>query len=823
MEDSFRTLTGAVLVAAAVSVLAIAPAAVSAQEQPVQAVQPVEVADVVVRGNERFAEDVILSTAGIRLGEQVTFRDIRQAIRRLWDTQQYADVHVYAEEIDPTDPASPVRIILEVEEQPHVAYVDFRGLEHVRPRQVRDTASLQAGQPYDPAKVTRAEAFVREALADKGIRLRSIEHRLEPIEGVENEYRLIFDVVEGSRVAIAEIEIQGNEVFSDEEIEGAMTTREEGFLWYRSGLFDEAQLRTDLRQTLPAFYGDRGYIDFTVVGDTLIVDPETGKGRLEIRVDEGPRYRLVAFDVQGNRQFPTDQLRTYYESARGGILSGFGIGGIGAEQGQRASEQPVFNQGRFEQATEDVSQLYRNQGYLYAQVVPFVERTQTEDGDPAVRVGWDIVEREPAYVNRVSIVGNTYTHEDVIRDRIFILPGDVYSEELLIQSYRGIMGLGFFESPMPTPQMEQMENGDINVTFEVKEKQTGSINFGTTIGGWGGIAGFLGYDHPNLFGQAKNGHLRWEFGRRYNNFSASYSDPAIMGTRYSGSVSLFSTKENRFFNFPEGERRRTGASLRFGIPVPFDRRFSRFFVGYQLSRTEYENFGDDEGDIFSLPPGLLSSLSLSLMRNTLDNPVFPTVGTRQELRAEFSGGVLGGDGDFQTYTLQGQWWAPVGEFGGGQPGVRPVRTALGIQAEAGAIFGDASNFPFERFWMGGVQFGQSLRGYDETTITPLGYIPERAAGVRLSERLGNAYMKVTAQYAIRFNDNVSISAFGDAGNIWRDPLDINPTRMFRGAGFGVQLVTPFGPIGLDYAYGFDKTEPGWQLHFKFGQQAAGVR
>ncbi|MDX1674243.1 MAG: BamA/TamA family outer membrane protein, partial [Longimicrobiales bacterium] len=419
--------------------------------------------------------------------------------------------------------------------------------------------------------------------------------------------------------------------------------------------------------------------------------------------------------------------------------------------------------------------------------------------------------------------GNTYTHEDVIRDRIFILPGDVYSEQLLIQSYRGIMGLGFFESPMPTPQMEQMENGDINVTFEVKEKQTGSINFGTTIGGWGGIAGFLGYDHPNLFGQAKNGHLRWEFGRRYNNFSASYSDPAIMGTRYSGSVSLFSTKENRFFNFPEGERRRTGASLRFGIPVPFDRRFSRFFVGYQLSRTEYENFGDDEGDIFSLPPGLLSSLSLSLMRNTLDNPVFPTVGTRQELRAEFSGGVLGGDGDFQTYTLQGQWWAPVGEFGGGQPGVRPVRTALGIQAEAGAIFGDASNFPFERFWMGGVQFGQSLRGYDETTITPLGYIPERAAGVRLSERLGNAYMKVTAQYAIRFNDNVSISAFGDAGNIWRDPLDINPTRMFRGAGFGVQLVTPFGPIGLDYAYGFDKTEPGWQLHFKFGQQAAGVR
>ena len=822
MAFSPRGLTVAAILAAAVGLSVAGPRAASAQE-PAQAVQPVEVEAVEVRGNERISEDVVLSTAGIRLGDRVTFRDIREAIRRLWASEQYSDVQVFAVETDPTDPGSPVRVIVEVEEQPYVAYVDFRGLEHIRAREVRDTVGLRAGQPFDPAKVTRTEFMVRELLAEKGIRLRSIDHRLEPIEGVDGEYRLVFDVAEGSRVAISEIRISGNEVFSDGEIKEAMSTKEEGFFWFRSGLFDEALLRADIRDNLPAFYGRRGYIDFALVRDTLIVDPETGKGRLELEVREGPQYRLVEFDIRGNRQFPTEQLRTYYESDRGGLLASFGIGGIGGESGQRAAEVPTFNQGRFQQATQDVQQLYRNQGYLYAQVAPFVERTETESGEPAVRVGWDIVEREPAYINRVSIVGNTYTHEDVIRDRIFILPGDVYSEELLIQSYRGIMGLWFFETPMPTPQMDQLENGDINVTFEVEEKQTGSVNFGTTIGGWGGLAGFLGYDQPNLFGQAKTGHLRWEFGRRYNNFSASYSDPAILGTQYSGSLSVFSTKENRFFNFPEGERRRTGGSVQLGLPLPFDRRFSRLFVGYQLSRTTYENFGAEGGDIFTLPPGILSTLSLSLMRNSLDSPLFPTVGTRQELRAELSGGPLGGDGNFQTYTVRGQWWAPVAQFGGGQPGVRPVRTTLGISAEAGAIFGDAENFPFERFWMGGVQFGQTLRGYDETTITPLGYLPERTGGVRLSDRLGDAYVKLTAEYAIRFNDNVSVSAFGDAGNIFRDPMDINPTRMFRGAGLGIQLVTPFGPIGLDYAYGFDKTEPGWQLHFRFGQQAAGPR
>jgi outer membrane protein assembly factor BamA len=250
-----------------------------------------------------------------------------------------------------------------------------------------------------------------------------------------------------------------------------------------------------------------------------------------------------------------------------------------------------------------------------------------------------------------------------------------------------------------------------------------------------------------------------------------------------------------------------------------DRRFSRVFLGYKLSYTAYENFGDDAGDIFTLPPGVLSTVSFTLMRNTLDSPLFPTVGTRHEFTAELSGGPLAGDGDFQKYLASGQWWAPVGQFGGNQVGVRPVRMALGLQAEAGGIFGNATNFPFEQFWMGGVQFGQQLRGYDETTITPLGYIPRNSTGgVLLSDRLGKAYVRLSAEYAIRFNSNISVSAFADAGSLWSDPLAVNPTRLFRGAGLGIQLVTPFGPMGLDYAYGFDKSEPGWQLHFKFGQQ-----
>ncbi len=120
--------------------------------------------------------------------------------------------------------------------------------------------------------------------------------------------------------------------------------------------------------------------------------------------------------------------------------------------------------------------------------------------------------------------------------------------------------------------------------------------------------------------------------------------------------------------------------------------------------------------------------------------------------------------------------------------------------------------------MGGVQFGQSLRGYDETSITPRGFFPERSRDIPQIDRLGNAYFSATAEYKMVLNSNIGASAFFDAGNLWRGPEDIDTSQMFRGAGFGVQLVTPFGPIGLDYAYGFDKPEPGWQLHFRMGPQ-----
>jgi outer membrane protein insertion porin family len=754
-----------------------------------------------IEGNSRVKMDGIIAQSGLRIGEPIDTRMIQAAVRRLFATGNFKDIRPHIVELD----SGRVELRLVVEERPYVVAIDFMGLEHLKKSTVLDTIALKAGSPLRPAKIAEAEAMTRALLADKGFQMKKFT--TDTIRERDGEVRLIFRVEEGSQVALADIEFEGNTVFSDEDLRGTLETKQESFLWFRTGTYDEEKLRTDMREKLPAYYNSEGYLDFAVLGDSIAVDPNTGKARLIVQLEEGPQYKLSAFEVRGNRRFATDELKRYFEEASGGFF------GINFGDRKTVGTDSVFNATAFINAVQQIRQLYSNEGYLYAQVLPRIEKVE---GTNAVRAAWEIVEGDPAYINKVTIVGNTFTHEDVIRSQLSTVPGDVYSEELLLRSYQGISALGFFETPMPTPQIVPNDKGDVDITFEVKEKQTGSVNFGTAVGGGTGLAGFLGYDQPNLFGKAKSGHLRWEFGRYSNNFEASYSDPAIADSRYSGSLSLFSSRD-RFFRFSDGQRRRTGFGITAGTQLPRDIR-SRFSVGYTLARTTYEEFEQDQSPtLFSLPPGLQSTITLRLTRQTLDHPMFPTSGTRQEIEANINGGILGGNGDFQKYLVSGSWYVPVGQFGGSRPGSRPIRFTLGLTAETGALFGDASRFPFERFSLGGVQFGRPLRGYDETTITPRGYFPKDSREVPLEDRFGDSYLRLSAEYAIRFNDNISVGAFYDAGAVWDEPRDFNPTKLLRGAGVGIMLVTPFGPIGLDYAYGFDKRPPGWQLHFKFGQ------
>jgi len=201
--------------------------------------------------------------------------------------------------------------------------------------------------------------------------------------------------------------------------------------------------------------------------------------------------------------------------------------------------------------------------------------------------------------------------------------------------------------------------------------------------------------------------------------------------------------------------------------------------------------------------------------------MFPTGGSRNTLSIKHTGGLLGGDGSYQKIDLASDWFVPVGTLGASPTNPSPIEFTFSLNFAAGLILGDNPFFT-ERYFVGGTQAGIQLRGYEEATVTPEGHIPNNAPFSDL-DRVGQSFFKTGAVFGMKLTNQIFMSAFMDAGNTWLKSSQLNPTDLLVGAGFGVSLVTPFGPMGLDYAYGFDRRDiigrpdPGWQLHFKFGQ------
>ena len=769
---------------------------------------------VLVRGNARIPRETIIANSGIRAGNTLSFPLVQRAIRDLFASGDFDSVNVQCGLPDGPEGAA---MVITVRERPLLGQINVTGPERIPKRQVEDRISLLLGRPVDPSQIALAMRRIDSLYKAGGYYLA----RVQPETTVVGErINLNFRVNEGRRLAVSGLRVVGSENVDPSLVTKAMETKPEGFWWWRKGEFDEDVYASDIGEKIPALYAQRGYVDFQLRRDTLIVDPERGKAMVELTVEEGEQYRVTGFEVVGNRHFTSDQIGTLYpfrdraptltERARALIK-------------RRPAATDVFDRSRWDEATRELQTLYNNDGYIYAQINPVVERDPT-DSNAVVRLRWDIREGTPAIINRVDILGNDYTVEQCIRDQLFIIPGDVFNQDRLIRSWQGIGNMGFFETPLPFPDTRPAnQQGDIDIIFRVKEKRTGNVNFGASAGQGTGVGGFIGLDQPNLFGRCKRGSIQWQYGRFINDFNATYLDPSIKGTRVSGQVQAYHSQA-RFRIADFGQTTRIGGNTRFGFPFP-ESRFTRVFLSYGLESVRFGSSGllgtvTNDG----CQGCLRSTFGVDLTKDTRVDMPFATDGKLQTISAQFNGGPLGGSANFQRYTAELRNYTLLARLGGAKPGSSPLRLTMGLTARGGAVFGDPGDFFWsQQFSLGGVQFGEPLRGYPEFSITPNGFSTSAGTFNAQRESFGSAFFSSTAEVGLRFNANLYINVFYDAGNIWARPRDFDPTRLFRGAGFGASTVSPLGPLGLDFAYGFDRRDqfgrpdPKWQLHFRLGQ------
>ena len=768
---------------------------------------------VTVEGNRRVASATILSDAGLTKGMTLNFPTVQRAIKNAFQGGQFDEVSIVCSVDEATQKSL---LTVRVVERPILSLVDVTGPKAVSPNAVKDKVDLLIGRPVDPSQVARAVQRIDSVYQAEGYYLARIRPETTMVDG---RMQLLFRVDEGHRLAISGIKVVGNAGVTSRDIAGAMKTKPEGFGFWQRGEFDAEKYAQDVGDKVPALYGQRGFIDFQVLKDTLIVDRERGKGMVELTVKEGPQYKIGAFEVIGNRRFSSEEIARFYPfTDQAPTLSRRVTDFVK----RRKVGSNVFDKSRWETATSKTREAYANEGYIYAQIRPIVDR-HPNDSVPTVNLRWDVNEGSPAIINRIDIAGNDFTSETCIRDQLVIIPGNVFNQDALMRSYQNIQNLGFFESPLPPPDTRTAnDQGDVDVIFKVKEKRTGNVNFGASMGQGTGLGGFIGLEQPNLFGKCKKGSVQWQFGRYINDFNMSYTDPAINQTRISGTVSVYNS-QSRYRIADLGQNTRTGGNVRLGFPFS-NSRYTRLFVSYGAEAVRYGS-GGLLGTVANQCKGCFrSTIGFDITRDTRVLMPFPADGTLQSLSAQFNGGPLGGTASFQRYTSEFKSYTTLFNIGGKKPGTEPLRVVAGLSQRAGMLFGDSGPFFFsQQFSLGGVQFGEPLRGYPEFSLTPTGFNSSTGTYNASRASFGSAFFTGTAEVGLRVSSQFYTDLFYDAGNIWRHPRDFNPTRLYRGAGIGVSTVTPLGPLGLDWAYGFDrvnelgKPDPKWQLHFRLGQ------
>jgi outer membrane protein insertion porin family len=766
---------------------------------------------VVFRGATRAADAALRAETGLVPGP-MNYRILDRAIKALYAMGQFEDVQAICE-LEPG--GARAQLVFALRERPLLNSVDVAGTDRLSRSEVRDRVDLLVGRPLDPAQVARAAQRIDSLYQSKGYFLARVKPETTMVSG---QVDLLFRVDEGRRLAVSGVEIAGNAGVSDKQVVAAMATKPEGFLWIRKGELDADKYAADVSEKIPALYAEKGFIDAQVLKDTVKVDRERGKALVDITVKEGPRYRIGTFEVTGSRHFSNEDIARFYPfGERPTTITGAVKGLLRA--GRDNDDALYFDQTRWDEATRSVGEAYANEGYIYANVRPVVQRTTGPDGVPTVNLRWEVDERQPAIVNRVEVLGNDITSESCIRNQIYVVPGDVFRREALIRSYQSIGNLGFFESPLPPPDTKTAnDNGDVDVIFRVKEKRTGNVNFGASVGQGAGVGGFIGFDQPNLFGLCKRGSLNWQFGQYINDFSLSYTDPFIRESQISGTVTAYHS-QTRYYVSNVGRQTRVGGQLQVGFPV-MGSRASRLFVSYGAERVNYGGTGLVSTINCDVVTCSRSTLGLNFEHETRIGLPFPTDGGNQTLSAQVNG--FFGGAKYTRYTGEMKHYASLAQFGGGAPGSEPIVLSLGLKARGGAVFGDVGGFYVsQKFSLGGVQYGEPLRGYEEFSITPAGYAGTTSQNASINS-FGSAFFTNTVELGLRFNQQFALNAFYDAGNIWARPQDFNPTRLFRGAGVGAAVVTPLGPLGLDWGYGFDRVEngvkaPKWQLHFKLGQ------
>jgi len=798
-------------------------------QQPDMIPEPVkyEIASLHIKGVKFLETNVLANLSGLSVGKKIEIPgdDIAKAIKKYWKQGLFSDVKIVADSIIGTK----AYLSIHLTERARLGEFSFNGLRKGEEKDIIEKIEIKKGLQVTEDLLNKIRYIIRNHFIEKGFLDVTVEFDQHIDPATPNKVKLTIVVDRKERVKIKEVEIEGNNAFTDKRVERSMKKTKEKALrnFFRTKKFNEKEFEAD-KEKLIAFYNKRGYRDARITADSTR-HISSKRMIVYITVFEGQKYYFRNITWVGNTKYTTMQL-----SKALGIKSG-------DLYDQEMLEKRLYN------AEDAVTSLYLDNGYLFSNIDP-VEVSNIND---SIDIEMRVYEGRQARIDEVAVIGNTKTYEHVVRRELRNRPGDLFSKRDIIRSVRELAQLGHFdpENIEPTPIPNQA-NGTVDLNFNLTEKANDQLELS---GGWGAgmFVGTLGlrfnnFSARNLLkgkawrpvpsGDGQSLALRAQTnGRYYQAYSITFIEPWLGGKKPNSlSVSFYHTIRNNSNFFTNESNKWMKIS---GVSVGIGRRLKwpdDYFTLYNEASFQNYNLRDWYG-YFLYSNGHSNNLSFttSLGRNSTDQPVFPRTGSQFTLSLQMTPpySLINGRDytvlsdaekykwiEYHKWKYKSSWFITlVGNL------VLHTKGEFGYLAYYNRDIGPS---PFEGFDVG----GDGLSGYSIYGIEPIGlrgYANSSLTPVVNNSRSGNIYDKFTFEFRFPFVLKPAATVFGlafvEAGNCWFDFTTFNPYDFKRSAGVGLRAMLPmFGLLGVDWGYGFDEIpgQPGAnrsQFHFVIGQ------
>lgn len=722
----------------------------------------------VIEGLSINSPGVVRNAIEIREKRVFTPSDIQESLRRLYALGLFKSIDFLI--LSENDSSASLKLSLV--ENSICENIEYSGNKKLKAKDFEEKLTLKKGQILTDVILHKNEQILRSLYAEKGYNL--VEIKTEQINTkIPGNVFVKFSIKENAKVRITKIVFSGNKLINSSKLHRKFKTQEHR--WWRGGEFKQDVYKAHL-DTLIMFYNDLGFLDASIVRDSVWYSDNKKDLNIDIALSEGTKYVTGNFFFKGNKILETDSLKTK----------------IALKAGK------PFQKSRFELTKYMVENAYREEGYLWVQV----NDVRSYRGD-TIDVSFDITEGRAAIVRKVDIKGNNKTMEKVIRRELSCLPGKKYKQSLMMRSRQNLMALNFFADVKP--DLIPNEDGTIDLLFDVTEKDNiGQLQIGAAYQMTDGFVGTFSTAIPNFRGAGQELRVNLEYGVNKRNVNLGFTEPWAFDKPLALSTNIFYTKLIDTYNDTSKSYGFTVGGSRSRLKWPDDR--FRLSASYQLSYEESsrQSVFDAANRLSVLEDGWMSKLTLGVQRYDLDMPLFPTKGSKFSIVSDIAG--LGGTYKYLKGTLSYEHYFPL-----------PYKFVLGTRSKFGMIRGFGNNdiriSVSDLFNIGGVYGDGDLRGYDDLEFG--GLYGEKASGLNM----------FTSTLELRYpilDQQLYLAGFMDCGNTWKKVSDINLMDVYKSVGVGIRINLPMlGLIGFDFGYGLDypssdpykKDDKKWTMSF----------